>query len=152
MVSVMDSMRIALVSCGINEFSVLHEVCMQAGHSPVAYVYGRSKRPSTFADVDSIGTISQILITMPPAMDLLLPGNGESLGQALAGYDLDLIVVYGFPWRIPSSVLTIPRFGAINIPPSLLPRYRGPSPVLWAIRNGDPAMGITVHRMDENFD
>lgn len=39
-----------------------------------------------------------------------------------------------------------PRFGVPNVHPSALPKYRGPSPVPWAIRNGDPFMGITVHR------
>ena len=36
--------------------------------------------------------------------------------------------------------------------PSALPKYRGPSPVLWAIRNGDPYLGMTVHRMTERID
>jgi methionyl-tRNA formyltransferase len=40
----------------------------------------------------------------------------------------------------------------LNIHPSALPKYRGPSPVLWAIRNGDPFMGLTVHRMTERID
>jgi methionyl-tRNA formyltransferase len=65
---------------------------------------------------------------------------------------LDLLVVYGFNWRLPASVLGTPRFGVVNVHTSLLPRYRGPAPVLWAIRNGDPEIGVTVHRMDERFD
>jgi len=60
--------------------------------------------------------------------------------------------VYGFNWILPASVLAIPRLGAINIHSSLLPRYRGPAPVLWAIRNGDPTIGVTVHRMDAGVD
>src|SRR5881227_1115980 len=94
-------------------------------------------------------TIGQVIEAIPPDIDLLLPGSAEGLGQAFAGYHLDLAVVYGFSWKIPPSVLRMPRFGVINIHSSLLPRYRGPAPVLWAIRNGDPDIGFTVHRMDE---
>jgi methionyl-tRNA formyltransferase len=85
-------------------------------------------------------------------MDLLLPGSAEGLGQAFVGYRLDLAVVYGFSWKIPPGVLRTPRFGVINVHSSLLPKYRGPAPVLWAIRNGDPDIGFTIHRMDEDFD
>jgi methionyl-tRNA formyltransferase len=85
-------------------------------------------------------------------MDLLLPGTAEGLADALGGYRLDLLVVYGFNWKLPASVLRSPRSGVINVHSSLLPRYRGPAPVLWAIRNGDAEIGLTVHRMDEQFD
>ncbi|SNT56676.1 methionyl-tRNA formyltransferase [Asanoa hainanensis] len=61
-------------------------------------------------------------------------------------------MVYGFNWKLPASVLRTPRLGVINVHSSLLPRYRGPAPVLWAIRNGDAEIGLTVHRMDEQFD
>jgi methionyl-tRNA formyltransferase len=42
--------------------------------------------------------------------------------------------------------------GVINMHPSLLPRYRGPNPIGWAVRNGDPELGFTIHRMDASFD
>jgi len=85
-------------------------------------------------------------------MDLLLPGTADGLADALGGYRLDLLVVYGFNWKLPAAVLRTPRSGAVNIHSSLLPRYRGPAPVLRAIRNGDAEIGLTVHRMDEQFD
>jgi hypothetical protein len=54
--------------------------------------------------------------------------------------------------RLPREVLELPRLGALNVHPSALPKYRGPSPVLWAIRNGNPFMGVSVHRMTERID
>ena len=59
----------------------------------------------------------------------------------------DLIISGGFPWRIPSEVLALPRLGAINMHPALLPRYRGPAAIEWALRNGDAELGFTVHRL-----
>jgi methionyl-tRNA formyltransferase len=152
MTGVVNEMRIALISFGAAEFSILHETCVAAGHRPVVYAFSRSMRPRTSVDDGAARTIEQVIGVMPADIDLLLPGSAEGLGQAFAGYHLDLAVVYGFSWKIPPAVLRMPRFGVVNIHSSLLPRYRGPAPVLWAIRNGDPDIGFTVHRMDEDFD
>jgi methionyl-tRNA formyltransferase len=46
----------------------------------------------------------------------------------------------------------VPPLGWVNGHPSLLPRHRGPTPVAWAIRNGDTEVGITFHRMDAELD
>jgi methionyl-tRNA formyltransferase len=76
----------------------------------------------------------------------------EGLATALTSLRIDLLIVFGFSWKLPPPVLAIPRLGAINIHVSMLPRYRGPAPLLWAIRNGDATGGVTVHWMDEGFD
>lgn len=89
---------------------------------------------------------------IPAGMDLLVPGSADGLLTALPGYRPDLLVCNGFPWRIPAPALVTARLGGINVHPSLLPRYRGPIPIHWAIRNGDREIGVTVHRMDERFD
>ncbi len=64
----------------------------------------------------------------------------------------DVIVSACFPWRVPQSVLAIPRFGGLNIHPSLLPAGRGPEPVFWAFRWGVRKTGVTVHRMERGLD
>ncbi|SDM95782.1 methionyl-tRNA formyltransferase [Actinacidiphila guanduensis] len=145
-------MRIGLISFGVSEFTALHETCVRAGHSPVVYAYSRSMRPRTPTDSGAARAVAAITAALPAGMDLLLPGSSEGLGAALRGYGLDLLVCYGFSWRLPRSVLRIPRHGVLNIHCSMLPKYRGPAPVLWAIRNGDSHLGVTVHRMDELFD
>jgi methionyl-tRNA formyltransferase len=57
-----------------------------------------------------------------------------------------------FPWRLPQSTLEIPPLGILNVHPSLLPAGRGPQPVFWTLRRGEPVTGATVHRMDEGVD
>jgi methionyl-tRNA formyltransferase len=64
----------------------------------------------------------------------------------------DLIFVTGFPWRLPAELLSIPRLGSINTHPSALPKYRGPNPLFWQMMNGEAEMGMTIHRMDAEFD
>ncbi len=56
------------------------------------------------------------------------------------------------PWRLPADALAVPRIGCVNGHPSLLPRYRGPIPIAWAMRNGESEIGLTYHLMDAEFD
>jgi methionyl-tRNA formyltransferase len=64
----------------------------------------------------------------------------------------DLLVVVSFGLIIPKWFLDLPRVGAVNVHPSLLPKYRGPSPLQWVIWNGERETGITVIRMSERMD
>jgi methionyl-tRNA formyltransferase len=70
----------------------------------------------------------------------------------LKDYNPDLFVVASFGLIIPRWVLDIPSTGAINIHPSLLPLYRGPSPIQWVLLNGDEETGITLIKMNEKMD
>jgi len=145
-------MRVALATFGVDEFAVLHATCLDSGHLPVVYVTCRSMKPNSRTDTDSAAAIAGIVEALPPGMDLLLPGNAAGLADGLAGFHPDLLIVYGFNWKLPAAALDIPRHGVINVHSSMLPQYRGPAPVLWAIRNGDPETGLTIHRMNERFD
>lgn len=64
----------------------------------------------------------------------------------------DLFVVAAYGEIISKEVLEIPKYGCINVHPSLLPKYRGPSPIQQAILNGDKVSGITIIKMDEEVD
>ncbi|HPP06075.1 MAG TPA: methionyl-tRNA formyltransferase, partial [Syntrophorhabdaceae bacterium] len=60
--------------------------------------------------------------------------------------------VVSFGLIIPKKFLDIPSVGAINVHPSLLPAYRGPSPIQWAILKGESKTGITIIKMNELMD
>ena len=64
----------------------------------------------------------------------------------------DLIAVSCFPKILPPSLLALPKLGAINLHPSLLPKYRGPEPLFWQFRNGETQAGVTLHFMNERPD
>ncbi|HBY21284.1 MAG: methionyl-tRNA formyltransferase [Clostridiales bacterium GWE2_32_10] len=64
--------------------------------------------------------------------------------------DVIVVVVYGK--KLPRQILEIPQYGCINIHPSLLPKYRGASPIHHAVLNGDKYTGVTIMRMDEGLD
>lgn len=66
--------------------------------------------------------------------------------------DLDFIIVACFNRMLPKSWLESPRRGCINLHPSLLPAYRGPTPLEDQLANGETQTGITLHFMDEGAD
>ena len=76
----------------------------------------------------------------------------EAARRDLSALGPDLIVVAAYGLYIPSDVLAAPRLGCLNIHPSLLPLYRGPSPVASAILNGDGVTGVTVMVVTERMD
>lgn len=64
----------------------------------------------------------------------------------------DLIILCAYGQIVPKEILEIPKYGALNIHPSLLPKYRGASPIHAAILNGDKISGVTIMLMDEKMD
>jgi len=84
----------------------------------------------------------------------ILSFNNQSsrLEAQLAAIKPDLIISSCFSLRISLSILSLARLGAINIHPSLLPRYRGPDPLFWQYRNGVDKFAITLHQITEEFD
>ncbi|WP_252846160.1 methionyl-tRNA formyltransferase [Actinoallomurus purpureus] len=112
----------------------------------------RSMRPNTPPEPDLLEGLTATVARLPGEVGLLLPGGPADLRPMLDGYAPELLVVFGFNWKIPRDILDSLRYGALNIHPSLLPKYRGPSPIPWAIRNGDRDLGMTIHRMTEKID
>jgi methionyl-tRNA formyltransferase len=72
--------------------------------------------------------------------------------SALASLGPDLGVLADYGQIVPRSVLELPRFGILNIHPSLLPRHRGATPIQATIASGDERAGISILRMDEGLD
>jgi methionyl-tRNA formyltransferase len=72
--------------------------------------------------------------------------------ETLRFYNPDVIVVVAYGKLIPPEILSLPRYGCINIHASLLPKYRGAAPIQWAIINGERQTGITIMQLDEGMD
>lgn len=64
----------------------------------------------------------------------------------------DVICVVAYGKIIPKEILDASKYGCINVHPSLLPKYRGPAPIQWAILNGDKKTGVTTMYLDEGMD
>ncbi|MFA6047705.1 MAG: methionyl-tRNA formyltransferase [Parcubacteria group bacterium] len=77
--------------------------------------------------------------------------NDEFMAK-IASLKPDIIVVAAFGSILPKSVLDIPKFGSVNVHASILPKYRGPSPIQNAILRGEKETGVTIMLMDEGID
>jgi methionyl-tRNA formyltransferase len=76
----------------------------------------------------------------------------EKLKKEEIRNDFDFFIVVSYGKLIPKEILEIPALGTINIHPSLLPLYRGPSPIVSSISNGDKETGVTIIKIDEEVD
>lgn len=141
-----------IVFMGSPEFAVpaLHSL-MGAGYAPVLVVTppprptGRGRR----------------LVAVPVAREAEAAGltlhrthdvNGRTSRDVLEEARPDLVITAGFGQKLGPALLALPRLGCINLHTSLLPLYRGASPVAAALRDGAPETGVTIFRMDENLD
>lgn len=97
-------------------------------------------------------TYRDIVAALPAGQDALVTSHMSRVAQLLAPLQPDLIFTASFPWRLPADVLSLPRLGAINAHPALLPRHRGPNPLYWTLYHGDTRAGLTFHRMAADFD
>ncbi len=78
--------------------------------------------------------------------------SGEARARELSAMRPDLIVVAAIAYLLPTGILQIPPHGCLNVHPSLLPRHRGPSPVVSALLQGDTETGVSIMLMDEGLD
>ena len=89
-----------------------------------------------------------------PELEVLQPENAseEEFIRYLRAAGADVFVVVDYGKILPSEVLDVPKKGCLNLHPSLLPKYRGASPLNWVIVNGEKETGITVIMMNERMD
>ena len=80
------------------------------------------------------------------------PANSRELHQILSDLDPDVVVTISYGSLIKKAELEIPRFGWLNVHFSLLPKWRGASPVQRAIAAGDSLTGVTVFKLDRGLD
>ena len=78
--------------------------------------------------------------------------NDEHSRMHLAELHLDAVVMASFDQIVATRTMESAKHGWLNIHPSPLPRYRGPEPVYWAIADGAPTTGITLHRAARKVD
>jgi methionyl-tRNA formyltransferase len=142
-----DGWRVVVVTNigGALIYHALNQILPALGHRIVGVVTspGPQRRRSTgYLDV---------VAAVEPNVDVLV-SNHPSRWAAIAPLRPDLIICGGMPWRLPGELINLPRLGAINMHPALLPRHHGPSPFEWVFRLGDAETGLTIHRMAADFD
>jgi methionyl-tRNA formyltransferase len=140
-------MRIALFARVPEVVTWLDGQLRELGHECVGVVTTEGPR-GRYGDE----SLSALLDVRPAHLDVLVARGPQRFAKLLEALEPDLAISGGFPVRVPTDALAVPRHGIVNGHPALLPRYRGPNPIGWALRNGDAELGFTYHRMDADFD
>ena len=141
-----------IVFMGSPEFAVLPlEYLVQNGYD-VAAVYPQPDRPAGRGRQIILSPVKQAAQKL--GLKVIQPEKlkNPAVVAELAGYQPEAIVLAAYGQILPRTVLDIPKFGCLNLHPSLLPRHRGASPVTATILAGDEFAGISIMLMDVGLD
>ena len=100
----------------------------------------------SFSPVKEIAMQAQIPVYQPEKMR-----DGTAYAQIKA-LEPDILVVVAYGRILPDDILALPRYGAINVHGSLLPKYRGAAPIQWAVLNGDKKTGVSTMYLASEMD
>jgi len=144
------SLRLAFM--GTPDFAVPALDAIVRSNHKVACVYSQPPRPKgrgnkiqpspvhAFAEEHGIPVFTPVSLKKPETQ------------KEFAAHQLDIAVVAAYGLILPKEILSAPKYGCLNIHASLLPRWRGASPIQRAIWEGDKYSGITIMQMDEGLD
>ncbi len=146
----MEKMR--LIFMGTPEFAVPPlSALLNAGYDVVA-VYSQPPRPSGRGQRQLCSPVHRL--ALDKGIEVRTPASLKSSDQhaAFARLEADICVVAAYGLILPNELLEAPRMGCVNIHASLLPRWRGASPIQRAIEAGDRETGITIMEVEEKLD
>lgn len=146
-----------LVFAGTPEFARLALTALhQAGHEIVA-VLTQPDRVSGRGLALSMSPVKRealrlgLPVLQPQSLRQGRPGADQAM-QELSALAPELMVVAAYGLILPKEVLSLPKFGCLNIHASLLPRWRGAAPIQRAIAAGDTQTGVALMQMEEGLD
>jgi len=141
-----------IVFMGTPGFAIPSLAHLVLNHHQVTAVYTQPDRPAGRGQSLAPSPLKQAALAMQlPVRQPASLKDTEALEQ-LAELKPDVIVVTAYGKMLPRPVLDLPRYGCLNLHPSLLPRYRGASPVVAAILAGEEFTGVSVMLLDEGVD
>ena len=141
-----------LIFMGTPEFSVtVLRALVSYGHD-VALVYTQPDSPAGRGLKVTHSPVKEAALELGLSVFEPVTLKGEDASAKVRGFDPDVVVVAAYARILPESILEIPKYGCLNVHPSLLPRHRGASPIPSAILAGDKFTGVSIMLMDEGMD
>jgi methionyl-tRNA formyltransferase len=132
--------------------AIVLEKLLDAGMPPAALVCNPD-RPIGRKKIVTPPQTKQLVTARAPGVAVLQPEKLDTAFiKALSDIKPDLFVVAAYAKIIPKTVLDVSRLGTLGVHPSLLPKYRGSSPIQSAILGGERETGVTIYRIDEKMD
>ena len=118
-----------------------HEVVLAVTHPASDHAY-ESIWSDSVADLAAAHGVPVVVRNRPD----------EDVVRALKDARPDIIVANNWRTWIPPHIFNLPPYGTLNVHDSLLPAYAGFAPVIWALINGEPEVGVTAHLMNDDLD
>jgi len=141
-----------IVFAGSGSFGLPSLEALVAGGQEVPLILTQPDRPAGRGRHIRLGPVKRL--ARERDIPLLQPQNVNTAAVArrVRGAQPDLLFVAAFGQKIGPKLLEMPTYGAVNLHASLLPKYRGPAPINWAIINGETETGLTVIDMTSQID
>jgi len=141
-----------IVFMGTPEFAVSSLEHLVLNHYEVAAVYTQPDRPAGRGRALVSSPVKEAALRWKlPVVQPVSLKSAAAVSQ-LADFNPDVVVVAALGQILPQSVLDVPGYGCINVHPSLLPKFRGASPVAAAILSGDESTGVSIMLLDAGMD
>ena len=141
-----------IVFMGTPDFGVpALRALVEAGHD-VAGVFTQPDKPKgrgmelAYSPVKELALEHSLPVFQPVKMR-----DGTAL-EAVKSLAPDILVVVAYGRILPDDILAVPKYGAVNVHGSLLPKYRGAAPIQWAVLNGDKTTGVTTMYLASEMD
>jgi methionyl-tRNA formyltransferase len=141
-----------IVFMGTPDFAAAHlQALIDAGHE-IPAVYTNPDKPQNrgmklgFSPVKEVALKNGLSVLQPQTLR-----DGQAV-ETLRQLNPDLLAVVAYGKILPAELLSVPSCGAVNVHASLLPKYRGASPIQWTILSGDKEGGVTIQKMAEGLD
>ncbi|MGB2929376.1 MAG: methionyl-tRNA formyltransferase [Desulfobacterales bacterium] len=141
-----------IIFMGTPEFAAPALKALYKSNQNVALVVTQPDRPKGRGRKVIPPPVKEVAINLRYEVDQPASIRTVEFANRIANHKPDIIVVVAFGHIIPKNILAIPKIATINIHASLLPKYRGPAPIQWAIINGEIETGVTTMLMDEGLD
>ena len=141
-----------IVFMGTPDFAVgALQAIIDAGHEVAAVVTQPDKPKGRGREMQMTPVKACALANGIPVFQPVKIREPEAV-ETLRAYGADLFVVAAFGQILTKEILSMPKYGCVNIHASLLPKYRGASPIQRVIIDGEKLSGVTIMQMDEGID
>ncbi len=144
-------MKLNIIFAGTPEFAL---PCLQGlfEHHHISLVLTQPDRPKGRGQKLQASPVKQWCLdsNIPLLQPITL--KNQDMAETIESLHPDVMIVIAYGLILPQAILNIPRLGCINVHASLLPRWRGASPIQQAILNGDKETGVTIMKMDQGMD
>ena len=140
------SLRIVTCNALVMAYEIVAEWAERQGYEIVLLVTS----PAATAERYGVSYVNLVELAAP-RHPVLVTGKLRAAAPLIAAAEPDLLISATFPHKLPASVLAIPRLGAFNLHPTLLPQGRGPNPQR-LVYEGAETLGATLHQTTADFD